>query len=133
MTIAPEFAVLITAAGRGTRAGGDLPKQWRTLAGLPVLARTVAAFADFARVVVVVHPDDMDRAVAVLGGAVTLVAGADTRSGSVRAGLDVLDGSGVTHVLIHDGARPLVSPRGRSRASWTRCATAPLRPPRRCR
>ena len=45
-----------------------------------------------------------------LGGRVTLVAGGATRSDSVRAGLEVLEGSGITHVLIHDGARPLVSP-----------------------
>lgn len=103
-----RIAVLITAAGRGTRMGGATPKQWQMLAGRTVLARSVAAFDGFARIVVTVHPDDMDRAIAELGGQVTLVAGGETRSESVRAGLEVLEGSGVTHVLIHDGARPLV-------------------------
>ncbi|WP_134725897.1 bifunctional 2-C-methyl-D-erythritol 4-phosphate cytidylyltransferase/2-C-methyl-D-erythritol 2,4-cyclodiphosphate synthase [Paracoccus luteus] len=104
-----RLAVVITAAGRGLRAGGDQPKQWRDLSGRRVLARSIDAFAGVGRIVVVVHPDDMPRAVAELSGPVTLVAGGDTRSASVLAGLQSLDGSGVTHVLIHDGARPLVS------------------------
>ncbi len=103
-----HIAVIITAAGRGTRMGGT-PKQWRDLAGHSVLARSIAAFAAFPRIIVVLPPEDMVRGVNELGGAVTLVAGGATRSDSVRAGLETLDGSGVTHVLIHDGARPLVS------------------------
>ena len=111
MTLSPQTtAVLITAAGRGTRAGGDEPKQWRTLAGKSVLARTIDAFRGFGRVVLVVHPKDMPRALTAFGGEVVLVAGGGTRSDSVRAGLESLEGSsGITHVLIHDGARPLVS------------------------
>ncbi|MFN4059621.1 MAG: bifunctional 2-C-methyl-D-erythritol 4-phosphate cytidylyltransferase/2-C-methyl-D-erythritol 2,4-cyclodiphosphate synthase [Paracoccus hibiscisoli] len=101
------FAALITAAGRGTRAGGGTPKQWRDLAGQPVLDRTLAAFAGFERVVLVVHPDDMGQAIDRYAGAVTIVAGAQTRAASVRAGLEALEGQ-VSHVLIHDGARPLV-------------------------
>jgi 2-C-methyl-D-erythritol 4-phosphate cytidylyltransferase/2-C-methyl-D-erythritol 2,4-cyclodiphosphate synthase len=41
---APRAAVVIVAAGRGLRAGGGLPKQYRMLQGKPVLAHTVAAF-----------------------------------------------------------------------------------------
>ncbi|WP_294926250.1 bifunctional 2-C-methyl-D-erythritol 4-phosphate cytidylyltransferase/2-C-methyl-D-erythritol 2,4-cyclodiphosphate synthase [uncultured Paracoccus sp.] len=104
-----NFAVIITAAGRGTRAGGTQPKQWRDFGGTSVLARTVRAFRGFARIVVTLHPEDMARGVAELGGRVTLIAGGDTRSDSVMAGLRALEGSDVTHVLIHDGARPLVS------------------------
>jgi len=100
-------AVIIVAAGRGTRAGGDLPKQWQMLGGRPVLAQTLEAFAGFRRVLVV-HPDDMARAEALESGA-QIVAGGATRDASVRAGLDALAGSDVTQVLIHDGARPLVS------------------------
>lgn len=103
-----HIAVIITAAGRGTRMGGA-PKQWRDLDGRSVLARSIDAFAGFGRIVVTVNPEDMAHAVAALGGTVTLVAGGDSRSDSVRAGLGVLEGSGITHVLIHDGARPLVS------------------------
>lgn len=105
-----RVAVLITAAGRGTRMGGSAPKQWLDLAGRSVLTRSIEAFAGFRRIVVTVHPDDMDHAIAQLGGRVTLVAGGATRSDSVRAGLETLEGSGITHVLIHDGARPLVAP-----------------------
>ena len=103
-----HIAVIITAAGRGTRMGGA-PKQWRDLDGRSVLARSIDAFAGIGRIVVTVNPEDMAHAVATLGGTVTLVAGGDSRSDSVRAGLGVLEGSGITHVLIHDGARPLVS------------------------
>lgn len=102
-----HIAVIITAAGRGTRMGGA-PKQWRDLDGRSVLARSIDAFAGFGRIVVTVSPEDMAHAIAALSGPVTLVAGGDSRSDSVRAGLEALEGSGVTHVLIHDGARPLV-------------------------
>lgn len=101
-------AVIIVAAGRGTRAGGAEPKQWRPLAGRPVLARTVGAFRGIGRVLVVLHPDDMARGLQLFGGTVTLVAGGATRDASVQAALECLDGSDVTRVLIHDGARPLV-------------------------
>ena len=103
------YAALITAAGRGTRAGGDLPKQWRKLGRDSALARSIGAFAGFSRIIVTVAPQDMDRALAEIAGPVVLVAGGATRSESVRAGLETLEGAGVTHVLIHDGARPLVS------------------------
>ena len=103
------FAVIVTAAGRGSRAGGDAPKQWRSLSGRSVLARTLAAFSGFDRVVLVVHPDDMGDAIREFSGAVTIVSGGETRAASVRNGLLSLRGGGVSHVLIHDGARPLVS------------------------
>ena len=100
-------AAIIVAAGRGTRAGGAVPKQWQLLAGQPVVAHSVAAFADLAELVIlVVHPDDRTRA-APLG--VRVVNGGATRDASVRNALEHLAGTGVTRVLIHDGARPLVS------------------------
>lgn len=99
--------VVILAAGRGSRAGGDLPKQWQILAGKPVLAHTLAAFAGLP-VTLVVHPDEMDRARA-LAPKARLVAGGAQRADSVRAALEALEGSDATRVLIHDGARPLVS------------------------
>lgn len=97
---------IITAAGRGTRAGGDLPKQWQMLAGRPVLAHTLEAFAGFRRVLTI-HPDDRAWAQA-LGSDIELVEGGATRAASVHNALRALAGSGVTRVLIHDGARPLV-------------------------
>lgn len=98
-------AVLIVAAGRGTRMGGEVPKQWQLLAGKPVLEHVLAAFAGM-QVLVVIHPEDRARAEA-LG--VPLVEGGASRDASVRAGLEALAGTGVEAVLIHDGARPLVS------------------------
>jgi len=56
----------------------------------------------------VIHPEDRARAEA-LGSGADLVIGGETRAASVRAALEALAGSGVTRVLIHDGARPLVS------------------------
>jgi len=105
----PQTAVILVAAGRGTRVGGDLPKQWRALGGLPVLARTVAAFraAGLERIMLVIHPDDEGRAKA-LG--LPYVHGGRTRAASVRAALEALTAKTPEHVLIHDGARPLVSP-----------------------
>jgi len=102
-------AAIIVAAGRGTRAGGEVPKQWQALRGRPVLAVTLAALAGAVdRLVVVIHPEDRARAEAALPG-VALVDGAATRAGSVLRGLEALTGQGVKRVLIHDAARPLVS------------------------
>ena len=101
------IAAIITAAGRGTRAGGALPKQWQMLAGRPVVAHALDAFAGMLRVLTV-HPDDLARASALHSDAI-IVEGGATRTASVRAALQVLAGRGVTRVLIHDGARPLVS------------------------
>lgn len=101
-------AAIIVAAGRGVRAGGGLPKQWRPLAGRPVVAHALAAFAGMARVLVI-HPDDRVLADTVADGAL-IVHGGASRAASVRAALESLVGSGVTKVLIHDAARPNVSP-----------------------
>lgn len=105
-----ETAVIIVAAGRGTRAGGAVPKQWQPVAGLPVLTRSVAAFAGVGRILVVLHPGDMAQGIAAFGGQVTLIAGGASRAQSVRNALETLDGAAVARVLIHDGARPFASP-----------------------
>lgn len=106
---ATETAVVIVAAGRGTRAGSGDAKQWRAIAGRPVLAHAVAAFAGIGRIVVVLHPEEMQRGAELFRGRVTLVAGGESRRESVRNALDVLDPERISNVLIHDGARPLVS------------------------
>ena len=98
-------AAIIVAAGRGTRAGGEVPKQWQMLAGRPVVAHALAAFQGMRRLLVI-HPDDQARAEPL---DVDMVHGGASRSASVRAALEALAGQGVTRVLIHDGARPLVS------------------------
>lgn len=104
-------AAIIVAAGRGMRAGGPLPKQWQSVAGQPVARWTLAVFAPLMPVVMVVHPDDWALAEAAAAGlSVRLVAGADTRAGSVRAGLEALAQDPPDTVLIHDVARPCVPP-----------------------
>ena len=97
---------LVVAAGRGVRAGGEIPKQYRILAGRSVLSRAVAAFDSVVdQVVVVVHPEDRHLARSALRGPV-LVDGGATRAASVAAGLEAVR---TPHVLIHDAARPTVS------------------------
>ncbi|MFX0540313.1 bifunctional 2-C-methyl-D-erythritol 4-phosphate cytidylyltransferase/2-C-methyl-D-erythritol 2,4-cyclodiphosphate synthase [Roseovarius sp. S4756] len=104
-------AVLIVAAGRGTRAGGDLPKQWQPLAGARVIDWTLRAFqavAEMDEIMIALHPDDIASYSAPAGVRVT--PGGSTRAASVRAGLEELSGTKCTHVLIHDVARPCASP-----------------------
>ena len=105
-----EIAAIIVAAGRGTRAGGDVPKQWRRLHGRRVADWTVDAFLAhpaIGRVVLVLHPDDLGQAE---GFADALIAtGGASRDASVGAGLEALAGDPPDLVLIHDVARPLVS------------------------
>ncbi|GAB4121791.1 MAG: bifunctional 2-C-methyl-D-erythritol 4-phosphate cytidylyltransferase/2-C-methyl-D-erythritol 2,4-cyclodiphosphate synthase [Rhodothalassiaceae bacterium] len=106
---------LIVAAGRGVRAGGGLPKQYRRLAGRMVLSRTLSAFAahpDIAGIRVVIHPDDRalyDEAASgfALGEP---VAGGASRQDSVLNGLEALARETETPdiVLIHDAARCFV-------------------------
>ncbi|OYU19909.1 MAG: 2-C-methyl-D-erythritol 4-phosphate cytidylyltransferase [Rhodobacteraceae bacterium PARR1] len=104
-----QTAAIIVAAGRGLRAGGDVPKQWQMLAGRPVLATTLDAFRGrVARLVVVVHPDDRPRAEGLAPDALVVDGGA-TRAQSVRNALEALADNPPDRVLIHDGARPLVS------------------------
>ena len=108
----PKVAALIVAAGRGLRIGGDIPKQYRLLAGVPVLVRTVEAFRAHprvARVVVAIHPDDRELFNQCFKGkAPETTAGGDTRQDSVRRGLEALAADAPDVVLIHDAARPFV-------------------------
>tara|TARA_B100000768_G_scaffold11294_1_gene11112 strand:+ start:465 stop:689 length:225 start_codon:yes stop_codon:yes gene_type:complete len=58
-----KIAAMIVAAGRGTRAGGKIPKQWQTLMGKPLIAWSIETFlknSKISQVVVVYHPDDKD-------------------------------------------------------------------------
>lgn len=104
---------LVVAAGRGSRFGTELPKQWQELAGQPVLRHTLAAFAahpDIQSVRAVIHPDDRshyERAAQGLRLEPPIIGGA-TRQDSVRLGLEALAETPPDWVLIHDGARPFV-------------------------
>ncbi|HYM04636.1 MAG TPA: bifunctional 2-C-methyl-D-erythritol 4-phosphate cytidylyltransferase/2-C-methyl-D-erythritol 2,4-cyclodiphosphate synthase [Stellaceae bacterium] len=112
---------LIVAAGRGARMGGDTPKQYRMLGDRCVLAHTIGAFADHPQVddvCVVINPADAASYDKAAAGRRLLppVAGGDTRQESVRLGLESLLAAPPSHVLIHDGARPLVDAATISRA-----------------
>lgn len=104
-----RIAALIVAAGRGSRAGGGLPKQWRPIAGRRVADWTVQAFADHPlidTILIVHHPDDSALVAPLLGPQVRAVHGGATRNASVRAGLEALADDAPDLVLIHDVARP---------------------------
>lgn len=106
------IAVIIVAAGRGTRAGGPVPKQYQMLGTRSVLTHTLSRFTGVSglrQIVLVINPEDHVRAdEAAKGVAVTIVDGGKTRQESVAAGLAVVDDD-CDRVLVHDGARPMVS------------------------
>ena len=111
-----SVAAIIVAAGRGVRAGGEMPKQYRALAGKPVLRHTAEAFAGHPsvdRVLVVYNPADRALYDAAVGDLELLppVAGGASRQESVRNGLQALAAPGTPEVvLIHDAARAFVPP-----------------------
>ncbi len=102
-----DFSAIVVAAGRGERAGGGVPKQFRPFRGRPVLLWSVAALAEAGarEIVVTAAAEDIDAWPGLLTNqSVKIVAGGATRTASVRAGLDALGEADV--VLIHDAARP---------------------------
>ncbi len=109
-----SVAALIVAAGSGDRFAGDLPKQYQALAGQPLLRHSLETFAGHSRVDrvnVVINPDhEQFYSSSIVGLDVGVVAGGPTRQESVLCGLQHLAGDKPEHVLIHDGARPLIDP-----------------------
>lgn len=109
------FSAVIVAAGSGSRAGPGAAKQWRPLAGRPVLRWSVERLlaAGAREVVVVVAADGWTMAEDALSGlnGWRPVAGGATRALSVQAGLAGLTGGPDEAVLIHDAARPFVAAR----------------------
>ncbi|WP_411890532.1 bifunctional 2-C-methyl-D-erythritol 4-phosphate cytidylyltransferase/2-C-methyl-D-erythritol 2,4-cyclodiphosphate synthase [Yoonia sp. SDW83-1] len=105
-------AAIIVAAGRGTRAGGEIPKQWQQLGDRTVAAHAMKAFADHPlidKLILVLHPDDVETNLWPSDPAADIVRGGETRRASVLAGLEAAEGH-ADIVLIHDAARPLISP-----------------------
>ena len=109
-------AVIIVAAGSGTRLGSPLPKAFVSGAGKPMLQHALAGLAGWARVdaIVLVVPEGYEAPAGAIARAlagdlpsVLVVAGGETRGDSVQAGLSALPPE-TTHVLIHDAARPLM-------------------------
>ena len=108
---------IIVAAGSGTRFAADQPKQLTHVLGKPLIIHTLERFEACPAV---------DEIILVLSGTgriefeqiragfelkklKTIVTGGDTRAGSVRNGLDAIDGAKANVIAVHDGARPLVS------------------------
>ena len=109
-----ETIAVVVGAGRGHRFGGDIPKQYRMLGGMPVLRKTVSAFIfhpDIDAVLSVIHPDDLELFRTATEGLDVLdpVWGGATRQDSVRSGLESLENRSPDLVLIHDAARPFIS------------------------
>ena len=113
-----KTGLVIVAAGRGQRAATPGPKQYETLAGSPVIIHTLRAFADHveaAATVIVHHADDEPRLKTILGqfgnAGYHLAPGGQTRQASVCHGLRALRHArpDITHVMIHDAARPFVA------------------------
>ena len=115
-----DFAIIVVAAGRGSRAGDGIPKQYRKLAGKPLLTRTLDALmraAPNATLIPVIHKDDLALYESSTAGFEERsplgrpVYGGDTRQASVRLGLEALSLQKLQQeiVLIHDAARLFVS------------------------
>jgi 2-C-methyl-D-erythritol 4-phosphate cytidylyltransferase / 2-C-methyl-D-erythritol 2,4-cyclodiphosphate synthase len=108
-------AAIVVAAGRGERAGGMQPKQYRTLLGEPVLKRALRTFAlhpAIDAVQAVIDPAESESfrgAIRELPKCLAPAAGGSTRQRSVRAGLEALAELKPSIVLVHDAARPLAS------------------------
>jgi 2-C-methyl-D-erythritol 4-phosphate cytidylyltransferase/2-C-methyl-D-erythritol 2,4-cyclodiphosphate synthase len=107
-------AAVVVAAGQGLRAGGDLPKQFRRIAGHTLLEHALSAFVGAPKVTLiqpVIRQDDLSLASTLIGSmdVLTPVSGGTTRQASVRAGLEALAPRRPDIVLVHDAARPFAS------------------------
>lgn len=108
-------AAVIVAAGRGTRMGSEIPKQYMTIAGKTIIESTLYKFEksnEVDEIVLVVNKDDTeyvkDDIAAGYDKIAKVVAGGPTRTESVFEGIKAVSGDcGI--VLIHDGVRPFVS------------------------
>lgn len=114
ITEKPRIYAIIVAAGTGSRAGGEVPKQYQRIAGKKLLrysAEVLAHHPAIAGVQVVIHPNyqayynELKQHVTVLPAAF----GGATRTESVAAGLEALSLYHPDYVLIHDAARPFLS------------------------
>ncbi len=109
-----EVAVVVVAAGRGSRVGGNLPKQFRPIGGEPMVRQSLLMLIEHPEVgsvQPVIHPEDVAKFESSAAGLDILppVFGGATRQSSVRAGLEALAPREPDIVLIHDAARPFAS------------------------
>ncbi len=112
-----DAAVIIPAAGSGSRMQANIPKQFLELGGRPLLMRTVSAFYRcdrISQIVLVVSSEHLELTRELLdlhfsdSSNISIVAGGARRQDSVQRGLASLEDDYAV-VLVHDGARPLVS------------------------
>ena len=121
MPSSKRTAAIIVAAGRGLRAGAGGPKQYRSIAGRTVISRAMEPFCTHPGIFAVqpvLNPDDLamfNQAVGEFRYQPPANGGA-TRQASVHAGLEALASDAPDIVLIHDAARPFVTPALISRA-----------------
>jgi 2-C-methyl-D-erythritol 4-phosphate cytidylyltransferase / 2-C-methyl-D-erythritol 2,4-cyclodiphosphate synthase len=106
---------LLVAAGRGSRFGGETPKQYLPLLGRPVLRHAAEALlreGGVEAILPVTPPGEEAVLAAMLEGLPLLppVAGGATRQASVKAGLEALAADPPDAVLVHDAARPVIPP-----------------------
>lgn len=108
-------SVIIVAGGKGLRVGGELPKQFQSIGGEPMLMRTIRAFYDYdyRMRIVVVLPEEAQLLWSQLceehrfSVPHTVVPGGETRFHSVKNGLEEISADEI--VGVHDGARPFVT------------------------
>lgn len=110
-----NVGVVIVAAGNGTRMRSSVRKPYIELKGIPILQYTLRTFIDLDEVqeiVLVVHEEEVERTRSLVNvfdsNKIRIQIGGQERHHSVMAGLSAMS-EYVTHVLIHDGARPFVS------------------------
>jgi 2-C-methyl-D-erythritol 4-phosphate cytidylyltransferase / 2-C-methyl-D-erythritol 2,4-cyclodiphosphate synthase len=110
----PGVAAVVVAAGRGVRAGSDIPKQFRRIGDDIVLRRALLMLVEAPNVGLVqpvIRPEDLKLYETAAAG-IRLPApafGGATRQASVRAGLEALAPHAPDIVLVHDAARPFAS------------------------
>ncbi len=106
---------IVVAAGKGTRLGGNQPKQFLELCGVPIIIHTLRQFERCEEIneIIVVVPAESTAAFSSLAEKfavrklVRVVPGGATRAQSVRRGLDAIANAEI--VAVHDGVRPFVS------------------------
>ena len=112
-----HLAVIIVAAGTGSRMRSDERKQFIRINGIPLLAMTISVFdrrMDVAEIIVVSRPDEIERVQKEIimpydfKKVSCIVPGGEQRKDSVRAGLTAVSKTAV-YIAVHDGARPFVT------------------------
>lgn len=107
---------IVVAAGKGTRLGGNRPKQFLELGGIPVIIHTLRQFErcqEINEIVIVLPAGETDAFLSFahefgLQKLTRAVAGGETRAQSVQCGLTVISEAEI--VAVHDGVRPFVTP-----------------------